>query len=413
MGTDSALAGQAAKLIGFDEARAAILWGVRVLASERVPLVDAAGRVLAADLVAPGPLPPFDYSAMDGYAVSTADLEGKGPWALPVMGESSAGRAAPALPRVTACRIFTGAPIPQRADAVVMQENVQRDGESIRLSEPVKKGQHIRRAGEDLERGAVAIGGGTRLLPGGVALAAMLGVSELAVTRRPRVTILCTGDELRSPGEEATPASISESNSAALAALARQAAAVVRIAPIARDEPSATQRAIEQALDGTDVLLTVGGVSVGDHDVVRPALEKAGVKLDFWRVAIKPGKPLAVGRSASAHVLGLPGNPASALVTFAVFGMPLLRALQGDVRPLPFPLRVGLVAERKRSADRLELARAVLQFEEGVLTARVHDNQASGAATSLAHSDGLAFIPPGEGAVAKGELLDFVRWGDA
>ncbi|HEX8789900.1 MAG TPA: gephyrin-like molybdotransferase Glp [Polyangiaceae bacterium] len=405
--------GTEAKPIGFDEARAAILWGVRVLASERVPLVDAAGRVLAADLVAAGPLPPFDYSAMDGYAVATADIEGKGPWALPVLGESSAGKAAPALPRVTACRIFTGAPIPHRADAVVMQENVQRDGDSIRLSEPVKKGQHIRRAGEDLARGAVAIGGGTRLLPGGVALAAMLGVSELAVARRPRVTILCTGDELRSPGDEAAPASIPESNSAALASLAGQASAVVRIAPIARDEPTATQRAIEQALDGTDVLLTVGGVSVGDHDVVRPALERAGVKLDFWRVAIKPGKPLAVGRSANAHVLGLPGNPASALVTFAVFGMPLLRALQGDVRPLPLPLRAALSAERKRSPDRLELARAFLEHEGGKLAARIHDNQASGAATSLAHSDGLAFIPPGDGSAAKGEMLDFVRWGDA
>jgi molybdopterin molybdotransferase len=406
MGTDS-------KLLAFDEARIRILAGVRAIGSERVPLVEAAGRVLAEDLVAPGQLPPFDYSAMDGYALNTGDVEGKGPWALPVVDESSAGRPAPALPRVTACRIFTGAPIPSGADAVVMQEKVQRDGDSIRLSEPVKKGQHIRRAGEDLDRGAVAIGGGTRLLPGGIALAAMLGVSELTVARRPRVTILCTGDELRAPGEAGGPASIPESNSAALASLARQACAVVRIAPIAKDDPAATQRAIEQALDGTDVLLTVGGVSVGDHDVVRPALERAGVTLDFWRVAIKPGKPLAVGRSSGAHVLGLPGNPASALVTFAVFGMPLLRALQGDARPLPFPLRAALTAERKRSADRMELVRASLQIEGGALGARVHDNQASGAATNLAHSDGLLFIPPGEGTVAKGEVLDFVRWGDA
>jgi molybdopterin molybdotransferase len=413
MGTDSALAGQAAKLLSFDEARVRILAGVRVLASERVPLVDAAGRVLAADLVAPGQLPPFDYSAMDGYAISTSDVEGGGPWALPVVGESSAGRPAGPLARVTACRIFTGARIPPGANAVVMQEKVQRDGESIRLSEPVKVGQHIRRAGEDLDRGAVAIGGKTRLLPGGIALAAMLGVSELAVARRPRVTILCTGDELRAPGDVAGPASIPESNSAALASLAGQASAVLRIAPIARDEPAATQRAIEQALEGTDVLLTVGGVSVGDHDVVRPALERAGVTLDFWRVAIKPGKPLAVGRSPSAHVLGLPGNPASALVTFAVFGVPLLRALQGDARPLPFRLRTALAAERKRSPDRMELVRASLESHGGALTARVHDNQASGAATSLAHSDGLLFIPPGEGTVARGELLDFVRWGDA
>ncbi len=186
----------------------------------------------------------------------------------------------------------------------------------------------------------------------------------------------------------------------------------MRVAPIARDEPQATVRAIEQALDGTDVLVTVGGVSVGDRDVVRPALERAGVKLDFWRVAIKPGKPLAVGRSGGGYVLGLPGNPASALVTFALFGMPLLRAMQGDAHPLPLPLRVRLGAERKRPADRLELVRAALAVEAGSLVARAHDNQSSGAATSLAYSDGLAFVPAGPGSLEAGSLVDFVRWSD-
>lgn len=378
-----------------------------------MPLGDGPGRVLADDLVAREPLPPFDHSAMDGYAIATADLGEQGPWTLRVAGESRAGREAPPLGAATACRIFTGAPIPPRADCVIMQEHVTRVGDDLSFATRPAARQHVRRAGEDLERGAIAIRAGTRLTPGAIALAAMLDRAELVVARRPRVTILCTGDELRAPGVERFAASIPESNSAALAAFARQAGASVRIAPIVGDEPSATQQAIERALDGTDVLLTVGGVSVGDHDVVRAALERAGVTLDFWRVAIKPGKPLAVGRGATAHVLGLPGNPASALVTFVMFGMPLLRSMQGDARPFAVPLVVRLDAARKRSPDRLELVRATLRVDAGALVADAHDNQASGSSTSLAHSDGVALVSPAEGPLEAGAHVPFVRWSDA
>jgi len=407
------MATESSNLLPFDEARARLLAQVRPLSFERIPLPEGARRVLAVDLVAPSPLPPFDNSAMDGYALATSGLPPSGPWTLRVAGESSAGGVVTALAPQTACRIFTGAPVPAGADAVVMQEHVTREQGAIRGEDRPRPGQNIRRAGEDLVRGALAIAAGTRLTAGGVALAAMMGGSELVVARRPRVTIVCTGDELRAPGDAPRPGSIPESNSGALGSLARQAGAIVRVAPIARDEPGATLRAIESALDGTDLLLTVGGVSVGDHDVVRPALERAGVKLDFWRVAIKPGKPLAVGRSPSAHVLGLPGNPASALVTFALFGMPLLRALQGDARPLPMPLPVRTASARKRAPERLELARATLHVDAGVLSARFHDNQSSGAATSLAQSDGVAFLPPGPGEIPAGTTVDFVRWSDA
>ena len=400
-------------MLSYEDASARILADARRLSSERVPLGAAAGRVLAEDIVARTPLPAFDHSAMDGYAVATADLDGAGPFRLAAMGESRAGLVAPELAAGAACRILTGAPMPHRADAVVMQENVVRDGSSIRFDARPKAGQHVRRTGEDLPGGAVAIAAGTRLTPGALALAAMLDRGELVVARRPRVTILCTGDELRTAGADPRAASIPESNSAPLATLARQTGASVRIAPIARDDLASTCRAIEQALDGTDVLLTVGGVSVGDHDVVRPALARAGVSLDFWKVAIKPGKPLAVGRSSAAHVLGLPGNPASAIVTFVMFGMPLLRALQGDAKPTPMRLRVALASRRQRSTDRLELVRAVLRLDAGVLTAHAHDNQSSGAATSLAQSDGVAFVLPGDSAIEAGETLDFVRWGDA
>lgn len=401
-------------MLGFDEARARLLADVRRVATERVPLTaDAAGRVLLEDLVARDPLPGFDHSAMDGYAVATADLTGQGPFSLAVVGESRTGHPAPALAAGTACRIFTGSSIPAGADTVIMQENVTREGDMLHFSARPAAGQHIRREGEDLARHAIALASGTRLTPPSLALAAMVERAEIVVARRPRVTIACTGDELRAAGSERLPASIPESNSAALAALAKQAAAAVRIAPIVPDDPRATRKAIEGALDGTDVLLTVGGVSVGDHDVVRAALEEAGVALDFWKVAIKPGKPLAVGRSAGAHVLGLPGNPASALVAFVLFGMPLLRAMQGDARPTPLPIVVRLAAARKRSPDRLELVRATLRPDGDRFAAHMHGNQASGATTSLAHSDGVALVPPGQGALEAGALVDFVRWSDA
>jgi len=406
MGTESGL-------LGFADARARILSDVRRLSRERIPLAAAAGRVVAEDLVASSPLPLFDNSTMDGYAVATTDLDGAAPWQLAVRGESTAGTAAPRLEAASACRIFTGAPLPERADAVVMQEDVTRDGDTIRLAARPRVGQHIRCAGEDIANGALAIPEGTRASAGTLALAAMLDRFELVVARRPHVTILCTGDELRAQGRDARAASIPESNSAPLSALARQAAAAVRIAPIARDDPSGAARAIAEALEGADVLLTVGGVSVGDHDVVRPALEQAGVRLDFWRVAIKPGKPLAVGRKGATHVLGLPGNPASAMVTFALFGIPLLRALQGDSTPIAQPLRVRLAAGRSRSLDRLELVRASLRLDGDGLSARVHENQASGAATSLASSDGVAFVPAGATSIEAGAFVDFVRWSDA
>ena len=391
-----------------------MLTAVRRVGVERIAVRDAAGRVLARAVLARDPLPRFDNSAMDGYAIATADLEGNGPWTLPLSGESAAG--APALPLApkSTCRIFTGAPLPERADAIVMQEHVTREGDTIRFDARPKTGAHVRRAGEDMRAGETALASGTRLGAGHLALAAMLAHAELEVSRRPAVTILCTGNELRAPGElePAGAATIPESNSAPLAALATQAGALVRVAPIAADDPHAMALALADALTSTDLLLTVGGVSVGDHDVVRPALERAGVTLDFWRVAMKPGKPLAVGRSAQAHVLGLPGNPASAMVTFALFGMPLLRAMQGDARPFATPLRAALAHDCKRSPDRLELARASLEVVDGALVVRTLANQSSGAATSLAASDSLAVIPAGTEPLGAGTIVDVVRWID-
>lgn len=400
-------------MLTLEEAKARIVSGARRLASERVTLSQAMARVLAEPVVARFPLPPFDHSAMDGYAIATRDLQGPPPWTLPVRGESSAGSHGSTLAPSTASRIFTGAPLPRGCDAVVPQENVERERDTIRLQLRPRVEEHVRKAGQDLAIGAVALAAGSRLTPGALALAAMLDEAELTVARRPRVTILCTGNELRPVGGPDRAGSIPESNSAALAALATQASAAPRIAPIVRDDVGSATAAIEQALDSCDLLLTVGGVSVGDHDVVRPALERAGVTLDFWKVAIKPGKPIAFGRDPrGTRVLGLPGNPASALVTFAVFGMPLLRAMQGDDRPHPIALSAQLAASRKRSPERVEFLRAEMRRENSTVVAVIHDNQASGAATSLAKSDGLAVVPPGEGSIEAGAPVDFIRWAD-
>jgi molybdopterin molybdotransferase len=356
-------------------------------------------------------MPPFSYSAMDGYALRVADLAPNGPWELPVMGESRTGRPSDALAPGAAARISTGAEIPAGADAVVPRELTKPTERGIRVAESPRKGQHIRRAGEDLERGATAIAAGVRLGPAHLGLALSLDRAELRVARRPRVSILATGDELRPAGSAALPGKIPDSISVPLAALAERAGASARILAPVGDEQAATAQAIAAGLTDTDLLLTIGGVSVGDHDHVRPALEAEGVTLEFWKVAIKPGKPIAFGRRAGGApaVLGLPGNPASALVTFSLFGMPFLRALQGDARPLPRTSRLPLARSFEHKPGRLEFVRATLEPGAGTLLATPLENQASGALTSLAWAEALVLIPAEAARLEAGSLVDVFR----
>lgn len=388
--------------------------------SEIVSLDDAEGRVLAEDLTAPVDLPGFDYSSMDGYAVRARDLEGAAhapPFRLAVRGESRTGVVPDALQAGSTMRIFTGAPIPAGADSVVMQENVTRDGEVAVFSSRPRHGQNVRRRGEDLAAGAVAIAKGTRLRPAHLSLASALDRSHVSVARRPVVTILATGDELRRPGTDPVPGTIPESNTVALRAMARRAGAQTRAQPYVRDDRTATERAFASALDESDVLVTIGGVSVGDHDLVRPALEAVGVHLDFWRVAIKPGKPLAIGRFPRAGkrdvvVVGLPGNPASAMITFALFGVPLLRAMQGDERPFPSFARARMTRAHAHDPGRLEFARAVVsQAEEGFAVTTL-GNQASGAVTTMAQADALVCIPEAATGVGAGDEVDVLLLSD-
>jgi molybdopterin molybdotransferase len=333
---------------------------------------------------------------------------------LPVLGESRTGTPPAPLVSGTAARIFTGAELPAGADSVVAQEDVEVGEAAIELGSAPRLGQHVRRAGEDLERGNVALRAGKRLGAADLALLSSIDQTEVAVARRPRVTVLATGDELRPVGAPPRAGTIPDSLSLPLGALASAAGADVRIAPFVRDDADATEAAIAAGLRGTDLLVTIGGVSVGDHDRVRPALEASGVVLDFWKVAIKPGKPLASGAhpSSGTLVLSLPGNPSSALVTFSLFGIPLLRALQGDERPLPRTAFLPLAAAYRKKAGRLEIVRAAL--EDDPLGARVRPlgNQASGALTSLAWADALALIPAEVEMLDAGASVEIVRFQD-
>ncbi len=376
-------------MLAFDEALERVLRDAPRLESERVPLVELSGRVLAERLLADVPMPAFDYSAMDGYAVDSRAFAGDGPWLLPVVGESRTGAVPPALEPGSACRIFTGAELPRGADSIVMQEDVERDGARARFSARPRRGDHVRKAGEDLALGAVALEIGTRLGPAQIGLVAALDRGAALVARRPRVAVLATGDELRSPGSPRRPGTIPESNSFAISAMARVAGADAAIAPAARDHRQKTIAAIERALAESDLLVTIGGVSVGDHDLVRPALEAAGAELDFWKVRIKPGKPLVSGRAGKTRVLGLPGNPVSALVTFALFGVPLLRAMQGDAKPVPTYRSARLTEALRQKPGRRGYYRAILDGDRVTPLA----NQASGAPTSAAWANSLVVVP--------------------
>ncbi len=373
--------------------------------NERIELELGNGRVLAEDLMAHAPLPGFDYSAMDGYAVAQSSFEGAGPWSLPVVGESRAGALAAPLLAGSACRIFTGAPIPEAADAVVMQEDVTRSGDRASFARAPALGAHIRRRGEDLPQGALALSKGTRLTPFQIGLAAAVDRSELLVARRPRVSILCTGEELRSPGSPATPGSIPDSNGPSLAALVAATGATPLLAARTGDTLEATEAAIRAALRGCDLLLTVGGVSVGEHDLVRAALARVGAELEFWKVQIRPGKPLAFGRHGETLILGLPGNPASAQITFALFGMPLLRAMQGDRRPIPPRGRARLHSALRQNPGRTGFYRAQLQGDLAITAS----NQASGSAASLAHADALLILPADSAGLEAGDSVELIR----
>ncbi|ACL64868.1 molybdenum cofactor synthesis domain protein [Anaeromyxobacter dehalogenans 2CP-1] len=371
------------------------------LAGERVPLADAVGRALAEDLVPDRDLPAFDASTMDGYALRAADARRAGA-RLPVAFEVYAGRPAAApLPPGSCCRIFTGAPLPAGADAVEMQEEVRRAGKAAVFRRPVAAGRFVRARGSDLAAGAVALAAGAVVDPGAVGLAAGIGRAELVVRRRPRVAILPTGDELVPPGSVPGPGELVDSNGLALAAAVREAGGEPILLRPARDEAASLSAALA-AVRGADALLTSGGVSVGERDLVRAALEHAGARLDFWRVAMRPGKPFAFGLWGTTAVFGLPGNPASTLVTFELFVRPALRALAG----LPGSGRVvsvgRLASAQEKPAELTVYLRCRVRHSGDELVLEPLRTQVSGNLSSTTGHAALAVLPPGRARLARG-----------
>lgn len=377
-----------AGLLTLEEAQARLLGLATPLPTERIPVAEALGRYLAEPLVARRTQPAADLSAMDGYALRSADLPG--PWQ--VTGESAAGH--PFTGEVgngQAVRISTGALMPAGADMVLMQEDARRDGPTLTLTgtPPQPHGKHIRRCGNDFAAGRQLLAAGTRLGPAQIALVLAAGQHLVAVRQRPRVLVIDSGDELAADPELCAAHQVPASNGAMLAAMAAPFCAEVRrIGPVA-DELTA----IVQALDGfaqADVIVTSGGASVGDHDLIRPALEQWGAGIDFWKVAIKPGKPILIARKGPQLVIGLPGNPVSSHVTAFLFLLPLLRALLGAAEPLPRAALIPAAEDLRAGIERREFTRAWWDGQ----SASTRINQDSGALFTLASSNALIDRPP-------------------
>ncbi|MBO9580061.1 MAG: molybdopterin molybdotransferase MoeA [Sphingobium sp.] len=392
-------------LLPIDEAQARLIGLAAPLDSEPATLDEATGRWLAAPLVALRDQPWTALSAMDGYAVRWADMPG--PWTL--AGAIQAGALPPdeELAPGAAMRIFTGAPMPRGADTVVLQEDVDTDGATVRLTGegPAATNRHVRRQGSDFTANDALLPAGTRLGPPQLALAALAGHGALPVRARPRVAIISTGDELVPPGAPCPPGKLPASNGAMLCAMATRAGAVIASEGLVRDDLSAITAAFATA-GRADIIVTSGGASVGDHDLVRPALEAAGGSIDFWRIAMRPGKPLIVGRLGHAIVLGLPGNPVSAMVTGALFLLPLIRHLAGSADPLPRSRTLPLGSAMPPVGKRAELVRA--NVRDGVVTPLGFQDSAAMHAAALA--DALIYRPIEAPAARVGDLVTVFDW---
>ncbi|HSC74625.1 MAG TPA: gephyrin-like molybdotransferase Glp [Pseudomonadales bacterium] len=378
------------------EARETILAAAKPLhKTDIVSLLESSGRVLAQNVIAAINVPSCDNSAMDGYAVRAEDCVAGQP--VPVAGIIYAGAVPGMLQAGTAQRIFTGAPVPQGADAVVIQEDVTRDDNVITIHDgvTVKIGENIRRAGEDIAVGDVLFSTGHRLRAQDIGLLASIGVDQFAVTSALRVGLLCTGDELLEPGEQAQTGKIYNSNRYLLSALLRDLGCEVIDAGIVQDDLAATEAALQKLSTTADVVISTGGVSVGDADYVKQAVLSQG-KLDVWKIAVKPGKPLAFGSVATVPFFGLPGNPVSAFITFLLFVRPFLQTLQGAVvqELRHIPARAGF--DWPRAIKREEYLRVTLQQEGEVLIARALPNQGSGVLSSVCQADALLCVPVGE-----------------
>jgi molybdopterin molybdotransferase len=389
-----------------------ILRGVEPLAEESMALSEALGRVLAEDLVAPGHQPPNDLSAMDGYAVRGDDV-GSSPVTLKVMGEAAAGHPfAKEIGPGECARIFTGGVLPRGTDTVVIQENTTRDGDRVTITEPSKRGRHVRRAGIDFKKGDVLLTKGRRLTDRDLMLAAGMNYPSLKVHQAPRVAILGTGDELMPPGSQLKEGQIVHSSGYALAALIRAESAEVISLGVAKDRVEDIIARIRQARDAkVDVLLTTGGASVGEHDLVQKALAAEGLSLSFWQIAMRPGKPMMHGRLGAMHVLGVPGNPVSSYVCTFLFLLPLVRRLSGrtDLHATQIPAKLGRALPENDKRE--EYMRATLETKNDELIATPFPNQDSSLMAPLARAQCLVIRERLAPAADKGAPCVIVKLG--
>ena len=399
-------------LMEMEAALQALLQAARSLeAAEQVPTMQALGRVLAADVRSPIDVPPAANTQMDGYAVRSADLDQPGT-RLRVTQRIAAGHVGQALASGEAARIFTGALIPEGADAVVMQEQCVAQADTVIVQHVPKAGEWVRRQGCDVQAGSVVLRAGHRLRPQDLGQAASVGIAALAVARRPRVALLSTGDELTQPGEPLRLGAIYNSNRFLLAGLLQGLGCAVTDLGQVPDRLDATQHAMRQAAEAHDLVLTSGGVSVGGEDHVKPAVQSLG-RLALWQIAMKPGKPLAFGSlrratGGTAHFIGLPGNPVSSFVTFLMFVRPFLLALQGANVCGPRVLRLSSASDWPKADKRREFLRARLDADGRV---ELFLNQNSAVLTSTVWSDGLVDNAPGQ-TFKAGDLVNFLPYSD-
>ncbi len=390
------------ELLPFEAARDQLLAAVRPVAEwEEVALAAARNRVLAEPILSPIAIPERDTAAMDGYAVRAAEVATAGV-TLPVSQRIPAGSVGVPLEPGTAARIFTGAPLPAGADAVVMQELTEAHGDRVTFLQPAKRGDAVRRAGSEVAKGAVVLPAGVRLRPQEIAMAASVGYARLPVRRRVRVALLATGSELVNPGEPLPPGGVYNSNRYQLLALLEALGCLVSDLGAIPDTREATCSALERAAESADLILSTGGVSVGEEDHVKPAVERLG-GLDLWRLRIKPGKPLAFGRVGAAHFVGLPGNPVSSFVTFLLLVRPLLLRLMGVEEVLPKVIELPAAFDWPRPDKRREFLRARLNSAGAV---EIYPDQGSATIASLVWADGLVEVPEGT-PIARGEQVRY------
>lgn len=376
--------------------------------TETVALTDSLDRVLARDYKIPADVPPADNSAVDGYAIRAGDLSDKA--LLPVSGRIAAGEAPGSLQPGTAVRIFTGSEIPSGADSVVMQERVTLADDGISINAPVSEGQNIRRRGQDLVKGELALGKGTRIRPQEMGLLGSMGVAELEVFARVKVAIVTSGDELVDPGQPLGPGQIYNTNRFMLLGLLAKAGCEVSLCESLADSREVTRNTLQRAATVADLIITTGGVSVGEEDHIRAVLEESG-ELSLWRMASKPGKPLAFGAIGDTPVLGLPGNPAAVLVTFLIVGIPFIHACQGRTAVTGYGERLPAGFSTEKPSARREYIRARKSTGPDGPVVNAYPNQSSGVLSSACWADGLAVIPENE-TIGQGDPVTYYSFAE-